>query len=105
MDAFRNEGLGEADALEQSLANMSLHGNLREALEESFASSDETRMQQIGAVFEPDYLSAKVRHGSSRNFSRALSGSRNAGTSGRNRQEGREVVSTTPLVTFKPLSV
>ncbi|KAH7660455.1 Protein F54E12.2, partial [Aphelenchoides avenae] len=61
MDAFRNEGLGEADALEQSLANMSLHGNLREALEESFASSDETRMQQIGAVFEPDYLSAKVR--------------------------------------------
>ncbi|KAH7695259.1 Protein F54E12.2, partial [Aphelenchoides avenae] len=60
MDAFRNDGDFEADALEKSLANLSLHANLREMVEENADISDEARMQQIQAIFQPGYLSAKV---------------------------------------------
>jgi len=93
MDAFRNEGLEDADALEKSLADMSLRNNMRQVLEESDFASDETRMQQIAEVFEPNYLSAKVRKARHHRSKRILSGSRSAEAPGQDHREGREVVS------------
>lgn len=59
ISAFDAEGANSTDVLEKSLANLSLHGNALEQLNEDGVVDEEHR-EQVERVFEPEFLSAKV---------------------------------------------
>lgn len=60
MEALGNEGISGANSRGESLTDLTLHGELLDALAQGDLCSNETRMQQIKSVFEPSYVSAKV---------------------------------------------